>query len=181
MKKLDGQAPMASCPSSRPAWRLRLGLTADDSGGRCGHRHSAMICTAELAITCNHVAKLTCTEVAIRDARTGRSGFPLLRNDLHGKFWLPLRTNVEKPTCTIAANTTQKNWSAHIPALGGLHVRHRTKRVPSAASTYMFHVTDRPCQVADEVRRKQTAPRSQQSVSDYCTRKKQGNRTLLTG
>jgi len=75
----------------------------------------------------------------------------LLRNDLHGKFWLPVRNNVEKPTCTVAANTKQKNWPAHVPALGGPQVWHRTKRVPAAASTYMFHATNRPGQGADEV------------------------------
>jgi len=57
--------------------------------------------------------------------------------------------------CTLTANRKQKNWSAHVPALGGLHVRHRTKRVPADASTYMFHVTNRPYQGAGEVRCRQ--------------------------
>ena len=142
----------ASCPSSRPAFRhsrqdvdfrrpkrtIRLPPLHNDLHGRDWPSFTMQSCReTDMYCSCQH------------DARIGRSGFPLLRNDLQGKFWLPQRNNVEKPTCTVAANTTQKVWSSHVPALvctpfnGGLYIRHRTKMFPAAASTYMFHVTDR--------------------------------------
>ena len=111
-----------------------------------------MICTAELAITCNHVAKLTCTEVAIRDARTGRNGLALLRNDLHGKLWLPLRTNVGKPTCTVAANTTQKELVGARPCPWWSACQASDEAGPSRRIPYMLHATHRPRQEANDRR-----------------------------
>ena len=152
----------AQCPPSpystvrrHKSLRLRFGTDSTSESGMSGtgrrRPYDGFGRTRNWPSPCNHVAKLSCTEAATRDARTGRNGIPLLRNDLHGKFWLPVRNNVEKPTCTVAANTKQKNWPAHVPALGGPQVWHRTKRVPAAASTYMFHATNRPGQGADEV------------------------------
>ncbi len=120
MKELDEPAPMASCVRLPPHGDLRPGLNIEGPGGRPGRRDFAVRYIAELDVTLHDGEKLTCTEAATRDART-RSRFPLRRNDLHGTFWLPLRSNVEKPTCTVAANTTQKElvgagtWSAHVP------------------------------------------------------------------
>jgi len=98
---------------------------------------------------CNHGEKLTYTVAATPEARTGRSGFPLRRNDLHGKFWLPLRSNVEKPTCTVAANTTQRELVTSLPLVVCMSGIGRSGSPPLHPLT-MFHVTNRPRQGADE-------------------------------
>ena len=159
----------AQCPPSpystvrrHKSLRLRLGTDSTSASGMFGtgrrRPYDGFGRTRNWPSPCNHVAKLTCTEAATR-SKNWTKRFPLLRNDLHGKLWLPLRPNVGNNRhvlyCTLTANRKQKNWSAHVSAPGGLHVRHRTKRVPADASTYMFHVTNRPHQGADEVRCRQ--------------------------
>jgi len=102
----------AQCPPSpystvrrHKSLRLRFGTDSTSESGMSGtgrrRPYDGFGRTRNWPSPCNHVAKLSCTEAATRDARTGRNGIPLLRNDLHGKFWLPVRNNVEKPTCIV--------------------------------------------------------------------------------
>ena len=61
-----------------------------------------------------------------------------------------------RETDTTICQHDAEDLSAYDPALGGLHVRRRTKRVPAVAFAYMFHVTDRPRQGVDKVRCRKT-------------------------
>ena len=117
---------------------------------------TAMICTVELAVPCNHVAKLISTELPHATQEVDKMVSPyfaMIYTASSSCRYVAMSRNRYVTSCQHDGERIGRRTSLPLVVrMSGI----RRSESPSAASTYMFYVTDRLGQGADKVRCRQT-------------------------